>query len=53
MAAMAAEEASDDLCLPPRAESGRLAGAGNVFDHTGPLHQQIVHGIIDAIQLGA
>jgi hypothetical protein len=49
---VAGEQAADDRRLASRAQRGPLAGAGHVFDHAGPLHQQVVQRIIDAIQLG-
>ena len=54
-ALMAAQQAADNIGLAPRAQRHLAARAqgGNAFNHAGPLHQQVVHGVVDAVELGA
>ena len=52
-AAVPTDQAADDRCLPPRAERGGLAGPGDMLDHLGPLHQQVMDRVVDAVEFGA
>ena len=54
-AGVAGEQAAEDIGLPPRAEDSAagLGPAGGKRGHNArPLHQQVMHGIVDGIELG-
>ena len=51
---MAGQQPADDGGFPPGPKRhAALAGGGDLADHFGPLHQQVVHRIIDAVEFRA
>ena len=53
---MAGQQAADDLRLAAGAQgrAGRLeAGLGEPADQLGPAHQQVVDGVVQAVEFGA